>query len=145
LKTFASAFVRQLFVEWPKLRAQIGANKTTDWAEMDLAVRNNWTYEQAVRESVSCLPACLVWFGLVYTQPKVLPTGPGKANPPGNSFDVLGSMSRTCALVAQKVPLFVRLGQDSVWSLPCFDLSNSGAPALEWVLGSDSYRCDCGC
>ena len=60
MKTFASAFVRQLFVEWPKLRAQIGANKTTDWAEMDLAVRNNWTYEQAVRESVSCLPTCLL-------------------------------------------------------------------------------------
>ena len=42
------------------LSAQIGANKTTDWADMDLAVRNNWTYEQAVREFVSCLPTCLL-------------------------------------------------------------------------------------
>jgi len=57
---FASAVVKGLFVEWPKLRAQIGAEKQTDWGEMDLAIRHNWTYEQAVREFVSCLPTCLL-------------------------------------------------------------------------------------
>ena len=49
-----------------------------------------------------CLFVCL--FVCSYMA-KVLPTGPG-GKPTGELFDILGSMSRTCALVAQIVPLF---------------------------------------
>ena len=48
-----------------------------------------------------------VWFGLVwFVHCQKSFQRAQKANPPGNSFDVLGSMSRTCALVAQTDPLF---------------------------------------
>ena len=87
---------------------------------------------------------CFVLFCFV-TQPVSSQQAP-EANPPGNQFRLTGLYEPDISPSGPVCfPFFTRLGQDPLLDLPCVDLSSSGAPAFEWVLGSDSYRCDCEC
>ena len=84
-----------------------------------------------------CLFVCLY-------MAKVLPTGPG-GKPTGGLFDILGSMSRTCALVVQTIPLFrsARTGLISESALFRFvQLGRpTGGPGLQVRVGVGFGRC----
>ena len=82
------------------------------------------------------LQARQVWFGLVwFIHCQKSFQQAQEANPPGDSFDVLGSMSRTCALVAQSEPPFrsarTGLGEESAM----FRFVQLGRPSLRVGVG----------
>ena len=94
LKTFASAVVKGLFVDWPMLRAQIGAEKKTDFGNMDLAIQNNWSYQQAVRELVSCSQTCLLHMFMFANMEKPIQHS-GKVQPFNRRLIIYGYVQNT--------------------------------------------------